>query len=210
MKKWLRHRSAFATFCVALTTFAGCAGGEQRLATAQAPGAPVISYPNTYDKYWTTAVLSQPDLMQAGIDGRVLSLEVFNRQQLFATELSVDLAGNVGIRGTLFSRSSRKEKKDIHPYRDDALQLLDQVRMVSYRYTNESNSVHPHVGFIAEEAPVEFSGPKRTSLDINNSLAIDMAATKQLNSKVHTMQRQIAELQREIRTFARKRKGGNF
>lgn len=188
-----------------LALLVGCSGGAPRsLAATDPPGNAIVSFPNSPDKKFTTALLSNPDGLQAGIDGRVLTVAVFSGSAPFANEMTLDLNGNLGIRGIVASRSSRAEKKEIKKYDGDALKLLDRLQIVSYLYRNEKHSDPLHVGFIAEEAPVLFTGPQHTSFNLNNSLAINMAATQQLNAKVASLEHDVAVLQREIK-FLRRR-----
>lgn len=177
--------------------FTGCAEQPNVLASTEGPGTAVISYPNTYEKTWTTTLMSDPNVRVAGIDGRVLTIAVFNREKR-TNELAVDLNGDLGVSGAILSRSSRRDKKDIQPYRQDALGLLRRVQIVAYRYKNEANSTPLHIGFIAEDAPHEFTGPHRQSFNLNNSLAITMAANKELSFEIDSMQREIDQMQREI------------
>jgi hypothetical protein len=108
--------------------------------------------------------------------------------------VGVDVAGNIGILGTLSSASSRSVKKDITPYRGDPLALIRAVRFVRFRYKAEAESERTHVGFIAENTPVDLSGPHHNAFNINNSLAVNMAATQALD-------REIRQLQAEVRTL---------
>lgn len=172
--------------------------------SAVAPGNSVVSFPNSADENWSTVLMSKPDTTQAGIDGRVLTVRVFNRTHPWADELTLDIDGNLGIRGTLYSRSSRMAKKDIMPYRDDALELLTQVPFVTYRYKNEPESAPAHIGFIAQEVPAVFSGPRHDSFNINNSIAVNMAATKELESQLNELRRQIVELKNQVRVLERR------
>ncbi len=206
MEDRLKYWIGRVAFCGAFVLLAGCAsGGVRTVAAADLPGNAIISYPNSLDKAFTTVLLSNPDAIQAGIDGRVLTVSVFNRQALYANELTLDINGNLGIRGIVASRSSRAEKKDIQVYRDDALDLLSRVRIVSYRYRNEGESVSPHIGFIAEDAPAQFTGPEHTSFNLNNSLSINMAATQELGAKVATLEREVTLLRAEIKSLRQRR-----
>jgi hypothetical protein len=180
-------------------TLASCAAPPHTIASPEPPGTTIVSFANTTDKNWTTTLSSQPSRNQAGVDGRVFAIDIYNGGGYQATELAEDLDGNLGIRGTLFSRSSRAEKFDIVPYRSDAVALIDRVAMVSYHYRNESSHAPKHVGFIAEDAPAEFVGPTRKSFNINNSLAVTMAATQELDHRIEHLEREVAELKDIIR-----------
>jgi len=191
-------RLTLAALCLTLA-LAACSGqGRLALTSTAAPGDAVISFPNSFDQNWMTVLLSKPDTTQAGVDGRVLTVRVFDRQQPIADELTLDMNGNLGLRGNLFSRSSRSDKKKILPYRGDALGLLRAVRVVTYLYKNEGASSSRHIGFIAEDAPVDLTGPYRTSINLNNSVAVTIAATQELENQVLVMRTEIAALKREL------------
>jgi hypothetical protein len=177
---------------------AGCASVPQSLASAEAPGTAIISYPNTVDRNWTTTISSKPGYTQAGVDGRVLTVTALNGRDQYANEFTLDLDGNLGIRGTLFSRSSRYEKRDIRPYEGDAIGTLERVRMMTYHYRNEAANRPLHIGFIAEDAPDELVGPQHDSFNINNSVALNLAATQELYSEVKALRLEVDQLHKEL------------
>jgi len=139
--------------------------------------------------------------MQAGVNGRVLMISTLHHNKTYADQLAVDINGNVGIRGSLSSLSSRAQKYDIFPYKENALDLLRNVNLVTYRYRGETNNDTMHVGFIAEDTPSALSGIRHDSINLDNSIAVTMSATKQLDDEVRRMQTHIDALEREIAMF---------
>jgi hypothetical protein len=115
---------------------------------------------------------------------------------------AIDMAGNLGIRGALSSASSRKMKKDIVPYSDDPLAVIRSVAFVRFRYKAEPESSHTHVGFIAEDTPTDLSGAGHNSFLINNSLAVNMAATQALDREVRELREEVRQLKAQEKRLA--------
>lgn len=201
-------RSCPPLFAAAALFLAGCShgGGAQNLSSTTTPGNPIISYPDTEDRTVSTSFLSNPNAQVSGIAGQALTITVWHGTQpsdLFALDANgnVGLAGSLAIRGNISTVSTRTQKKDIAPFDEDPLQLLRQVRIVTYRYKNENESAAPHIGFIAEDTPSELSGPEHNEFSINNSLAVSIAAQQTLDLKVEQLQKQVEELQAEIKAL---------
>jgi len=160
------------------------------------PGRPAFTFANTLDRVGTTAFSSNPTTEVAGINGQVLTITAFSYDRP-QDKLAIDLAGDVGIHGSYHSLSSRAFKKDVATYGGDAVEVLDRTRIVTFRYDDEPDTVAPHVGLLAEEAPPVLTDPARRSLDLNNALAITMAASQQLSARLNQLQRRVSELERK-------------
>ena len=188
---------------------AGCSGGAPQLIdSTQPPGTPVLVFPNTTDRVWSTAFLSNAHALQSGVDGRVLAVTLFNRQRPVANELTVDFNGDLGVRGTVSSRSTLRAKKDIAPYDPArALELLRSVHVVSYRYKDEAAGEPPHVGFIAERTSSQLSGAHHDQFNLNNSIGVTMAAEKALDAQVRELQAEIRSLKAQVRTLKARSNG---
>jgi hypothetical protein len=198
--RYLRTPLNYAAIALLLAASTGCGSTAARsLSTNSQPGTPIVTFPNSFDQGWNTVLSSQPFATQAGIDGRALTVSVYHGGDHLQDNLAMDFDGNVGIRGVYKSVSTRKEKWDIRPYDGDALGLLRDLPLSTFRYIGETASETPHVGFIAENAPPILSGQKHDSFNLNNSIGISMAATKQLDRRLDTLSRRVVELERLVR-----------
>jgi uncharacterized small protein (DUF1192 family) len=177
----------------------GCA--QRAVSSAAPPPAPIVSYPNTPDRVGTTVFSADPYTAVAGVNGRLLTITAFEHQQPVSNALTLDANGNLGIRGSLSSVSLRSAKYDIEPYRGDALSLLRGVHLVTYRYRGETDQDLRHIGFIAEDAPTALSGVRHDEMNLNNSIAVEMAATKEMDQRIARMQAQIDALEQEVATL---------
>lgn len=175
----------------------GCASSTVRtVSAATSPGSPIISFPNSFDAQWNTAILSQPNATQAGVDGRAFAVSIMHGTYIVQNNLMLDYDGNLGIRGVFKSVSTRNAKKDIRPYTGDALIMLRSLPISTFAYRDEPVSEPRHIGFIAENAPDVLSGRKHNSFNLNNSVGLTMAATKQLDMKVERLIHRVAKLER--------------
>lgn len=173
------------------------------IASATLPGSPIISFPNGADRTDTTILLSKPTATVAGIDGRVFTISsvLFDKPQ---DELTVDAFGNMGLHGTYHSLSLRASKKQIEVLRASPLGIVDRTQVVTFRYVGELDTTAAHIGIIADDAPAELTGGDHKSFDINASLAVSLAATRELHAEVIDLRRELNELRR---TLARRKTG---
>jgi len=178
---------------------ATCACGGTAHGSDATIGTPIVFYPNNIDKSSKTVIMSSAESFLSGVDGRVLTVAVANGNTVVANDLTLDINGNMGVRGTVASRSSRSEKVGIAPFRGDALSLIQKLDMVTYHYRNEAPLTPRHIGFIAEDAPAEFSAGNHASVNLNESIGIELAATRQLSSEVKTLRAEVAALREELR-----------
>jgi hypothetical protein len=54
------------------------------------------------------------------------------------------------------------------------------------------------VGFLAEDTPAELSGLRHNSFSLNNSLAINMAATQALDEQVRQLREEVKQLRVQL------------
>jgi hypothetical protein len=146
----------------------------------------------------TTIILSNPAASVAGVDGRVLTVQTvtFSAPQ---EEMTMDIDGNMGLRGSYHTLSIRSAKKDIRPFSPDALGIVDRTNIVTFRYRGEPSTHPEHIGIIADDAPIQLTEGHRHSFDLNNSIAISLAATRELHKEVTSMEREVAALRVELR-----------
>jgi hypothetical protein len=185
-------------FGLSVIILVGCGGGNlSSISSLALPGNPVISFPNGPDRVNTTIILSNPAGSVAGVDGRVLTVQTvtFSAAQ---DELTVDIDGNMGLRGSYHTLSVRSAKKDIKPFRTDALGIVDRTNIVSFRYRAESGAHPEHIGIIADDAPIQLTDGHRHSFDLNNSIAVSLAATRELHEEVTSLEREVAALRIEV------------
>ncbi len=161
-------------------------------------GHPIISFPNRDDHVGTTIILSNPNAQQAGIDGRAFTLSTVDMSEV-SDELVIDMDGNMGIRGTYHSLSSRSAKADIRGFNMNATGLLAHTRIVTFRYRGEPVTSYPHVGIIAEDSSYPITDQHHRSFDLNSSIAVTMKAEQELDHRVLMLEAEINQLRAEIR-----------
>ena len=86
--------------------------------------------------------------------------------------------------------SSRKLKKDIAPTLISALDLVNDVEIVDFKFKDDEKET-PHVGFIAEDTPEILSTPDKNSIDYTNCIGVLMKAVQELSTKVEELEKKI-------------------
>jgi hypothetical protein len=107
----------------------------------------------------------------------------------------------LALNGTWQTASSRAFKKDIVTL-DDALSLLDEVRVVTYRYRpDHGDDGRRHVGVIAEEVPDLLATAARSSVAANELAALSLGANKALRKKVQLLEAENLRQQQLLRAL---------
>ncbi len=97
--------------------------------------------------------------------------------------------------------SSRKIKDDIRPNELDVLKVLDEVKIVNYRFKSEGTRAEAapfHIGFIAEEAPELLTGKGKNSMATGDCIGFLLAVVKEQQSMVKAQQKTIAALEVKV------------
>ena len=101
--------------------------------------------------------------------------------------------GAAAIYGNTFTAgSSRKIKHDIEPYLKSALDVLNNVDVVSYVYNNDKDE-KVRVGFIAEDTDPLLSIDNK-HMDINTCIGVLFKAVQELDEKIEDLEKQKEEL----------------
>jgi hypothetical protein len=190
--------------CVIAAALLTACGAPQSVQSSAPPESHVISFPSSDDHTKTTVLLSAPSEVQAGVSARALAVQSFDGQRLTATLLALDGNGNLGVEGNVYVRSSRSQKKNIAPYRVNALRLVRDVKIVTFRYANESGPA-THVGFIAQDVPDSFTNPAHDAMNVTNTISVELAATQELAAQVRELQAQVSELKSALRRSGARR-----
>jgi hypothetical protein len=91
------------------------------------------------------------------------------------------------INGSSFNATSLRVKKtDIEAYEARALDLVDKVQVVSFKFKEDENKVK-HIGFIADDTPTELSGPNKDSMSINDCIGVLLKAVQELRSEIRDL-----------------------
>ena len=87
-----------------------------------------------------------------------------------------------------FPTSTRDVKTHIQPYTADALALVNATEIVRFKFDIDGLEDDAKVGFIAEDAPVEFTGPDRDKMILPTTAGILMKALQQLDAKLKVLE----------------------
>jgi hypothetical protein len=101
------------------------------------------------------------------------------------------LTGSLSVSGSInaqsfFQNSSRTLKTNITPFETSAINLLDSVSVVEFNYLNDLTN--KHIGFIAEDTPVELSTLNQNVMDTNSTVGVLIKAVQELTQKVKELE----------------------
>lgn len=98
---------------------------------------------------------------------------------------SLSVSGSVNAQ-SFFQNSSRTLKTNIFPFEKSAINLLDSVNVVEFNYLNDL--INKHIGFIAEDTPVELSTLNQNVMDTNSTIGVLIKAVQELTQKVNELE----------------------
>lgn len=84
--------------------------------------------------------------------------------------------------GSVEVTSLRALKKDITPYTESALDIINSTDIVNYKYISDTNEV-PRVGFIADDTHSLLATPEHNALDMNNAIGLLLKAVQELSKE---------------------------
>lgn len=133
-----------------------------------------------------------------------VTCNLFDFQTVSSTNLiGADTSGNLGVRGNVtaanfFNGSRREWKFDIHPLNFDAVGVLKNLDLVSYRYKPDHGNPNDwKIGYIANDAPVMLSGQKHDHFDAGALATVDAKAILQLSHRVDGLEAMVKRLCRQ-------------
>ena len=59
--------------------------------------------------------------------------------------------------------------------------------MISFNYKDDKDKV-PHIGFIAEDTPIELSTPKKNTMDVPSTVGVLIKAIQQLEVRIKELE----------------------
>jgi hypothetical protein len=98
---------------------------------------------------------------------------------------SLSVSGSVNAQ-SFYQDSSRTLKTNIIPFETSAINLLDNVNVVEFNYLNDLNN--KHIGFIAEDTPIELSTTRQNVMDTNSSVGVLIKAVQELTTRVKELE----------------------
>jgi hypothetical protein len=128
---------------------------------------------------WYTSAASLTRYVGGLIKGGVSS---YTYKYLFAQQQGSVTYVN-SVEALSFNTTSTKDKKeDIKDFEGNALDIINNTKIVEYKYINDPDHIN-HIGLIIEDAPKEFSGNGK-SMSTGDSLAICIKAIQELYKKI--------------------------
>jgi hypothetical protein len=95
--------------------------------------------------------------------------------------------GAIGA-GGFFPTSSRDVKTNIQPYTNSGLDIVNATEIVRFKFDIDGLEDDAKVGFIAEDAPIELTGPDRDKMILPTTAGIIMKALQELDTKLKVLE----------------------
>jgi len=87
-----------------------------------------------------------------------------------------------------FPTSTREVKTNINPYTGNGLDLINATEIVRFKFDIDGLEDDAKVGFIAEDAPEEFTGPDHDKMILPTTAGIIMKALQELDAKLKVLE----------------------
>ncbi|MHA0048645.1 tail fiber domain-containing protein [Deinococcus sp. PEB2-67] len=107
---------------------------------------------------------------------------------------ALKVQGQTWSTGGFYQASRRDLKDNIHPYEDNALDLIAGVQVVRYRYLSDATGA-PHIGIIAEDTHPDLSGPAQNTMMLGNCVGVLLRAVQELTERNDRLERRIQDLE---------------
>ena len=102
------------------------------------------------------------------------------------TNPNIYVDGNTIKAGGFFQVSARATKTDISVFDSSALDIIRKTQIVNFAYKSDPGV--RHIGFIAEDTPVELSSVNQNVMDTNSSLAVALKAIQELEARIKVLE----------------------
>ncbi|MBC9913362.1 tail fiber domain-containing protein [Chitinophaga varians] len=115
-----------------------------------------------------------------------------------------DGSGSITATG-FFQNSKAALKKDIRPFMENALSLLNKVTIQQFVYKDDKEE-NVRIGIIADSTDWHFSTKKQDRFDTNSSLAVTMKAVQELSAQNEALQQKVARLEALVQQLLNEKK----
>jgi hypothetical protein len=89
---------------------------------------------------------------------------------------------------SFFNTSSRDAKENIQPFAPSAVDILNEVDIVSYNYEVEQNDEDTRIGFIAEDTPTILSGNDHDRMDTVSVIGLVMKSVQEIDKRITNLE----------------------
>ena len=83
-----------------------------------------------------------------------------------------------------FNTSSRTAKENIIPFAPSAVEILNEVDIVSYNYEVDQNDEDTRIGFIAEDTPTILSGNNNDRMDTISVIGLALKSIQEIDKRI--------------------------
>jgi hypothetical protein len=87
-----------------------------------------------------------------------------------------------------FNTSSRTAKENIIPFSPSAVEILNEVDIVSYNYEVDQNDEDTRIGFIAEDTPTILSGNNNDRMDTTSVIGLALKSIQEIDKRITNLE----------------------
>lgn len=136
-------------------------------------------------------------LRNAGDSGPVLVLSNAGTGDYLQCDSVANISKNGQVTALGFTPTSKREaKKDIEPYTDSALDLLELVDIQKFKFKEDTEGIQ-RVGFIADDTDELLAGPKHDHMDLGNAVGLLIKGIQELRQENRELRAELTALKGE-------------
>lgn len=95
------------------------------------------------------------------------------------TNALIYVSGNTIYADSFYQNSLRALKDNIEKFEKSAIDIIKQVEIVSFTYKHDEENTN-HIGFIADDTPIELSTKNKNTMDTNSAIGILLKAVQEI------------------------------
>ena len=99
------------------------------------------------------------------------------------TELSPKNSGDTVHASGFYQDSLRKLKKDIANYEGSAIDIINKINVVTFKYKDDPTEA-THIGIIADDSPKEITGENHDTFDVPSAVGLLIKAVQEITKRI--------------------------
>jgi len=170
-------------------SYLSASGGLYAVADAEFRNMLGTETPDPSDPSTTYPKLT-PDYVE--VDGAIRT--VVRNGNVTTETMKIDAATGDITCHSITTSSAREKKTNIEEFTEDALKIINDTKIVTFKYKTENEEALEHVGFIANDTNPILSDKDQRHFRIGDSIGVLMKAVQELSARNKELEQKINEL----------------